>query len=174
MPKNNGYDNWMNVGGDFLDYVDTGKKKSSNDFMSYIDSGMNYGDYTEKPKGKGGNRRGRPRISNNPNEFGISLQALGDSVMHSEIQAGNAIRHGTKGRKARKERYKKEKQADLKRRGLKEGPTLGRTIYEKVKLAHNKRRATNQLKKYYHPKPKKEREEKQEELQRYKNQGDMR
>lgn len=181
MPKKDpyGWGNFMDIGGDFLDFAkkDMGSHSGPKNkgFLNYVNEGDNqlYGDYTSRPVGRGGNRKGRPKISNNPNEFGISLQALGDSVMYSEISAGNAIRHGNKGRKARKERYEKEKQEKLKARGLKEGPTLGRTIYEKVKLANNKRQVKNQLKKYYHPKPKRE-ERREEEPQRFRNQRNMR
>jgi len=189
LPKNNGYDDWMNVGGDFMKYIDSGKKGSSSDFFSYIDTGENYGDYTERPKGK--SRKGRPRISNNPNEFGISLQALGDSVMYSEIQGGNAIRHGRAGRKKRLERedekYIEKLAPNERRKYLKRKPEgfqqkylhretrpTFRKIGEKIKMKYKQRKATNQLKKYYHPKQKQEREEKQEQPQRFKNQRDMR
>ena len=189
MPKNNGYDDWMNVGGNLWDYIDSGKKGSSNDFMSYIDSGMNFGDYTKEPKGR--TRKGRPKISNDPMEFGIGLQSFGDSVMLSEISTGNAIRHGRAGHKKRMERNDKkyieklperEREKYLKRRpeGFqqkylhRETRPVFKKIGEKIKLKYEKRKTTNQLKKYYHPKQKSEKEEKQEEPQRYKNQGDMR
>lgn len=179
MPKNNdpyGWGNYLDVGRDFLSYVDKGKKGSSNDFMSYIDQGMNFGDYTKPPKGK--SRKGRPRISNDPTEFGISLQSLGDSIMQSEISTGNALRHGSKGRKKRKERYEKEHQTKLKEKGLKEGPKVGRVVLDKIKLAYNKNRTKNQLKKYYHPSLKPSTSEREsiqpEEQRRYKNDEEMR
>lgn len=173
---------YMNIGGDFLSYVDSGKKRNSNDYMSYIDQGMNFGDYTEKPKGKG--RKGRPKISNNPYEFGIGLQAFGDSVMNAEISTGNAIRHGNKARKARKERYNEERQRKLKERGLKEGPTLGRKLYDELKSRNTKRKIKKQIMnpKYRHilqkeeSKPDQSRKNESEEIQsqRYKNQEDLR
>lgn len=179
MPKNNGYDIFGT--GDFFKYLGSGKK-TSDDYMSYIDSGVNIGDYTQEPKGK--SRKGRPRISNNPMEFGISLQALGDSIMNAEISSGNAIRHGNKARKTRVKRFKEEREARIIREGRKEGKTLKRgqhleSYYDRTKKAIKQkiaqRNTTNTLKKYYHPKENKpEREERQERPQRFRHQRDMR
>jgi len=173
--KNEGFD-YLGVGGDFLEKANismngnmySGPQDKS--FLSYVKEGDSqlYGDYTESPKGKG--RKGRPKISNNPHEFAIGLQAFGDSVMNAEISTGNAIRHGSKARKKRKERYEKEYQKKLKEKGLKEGPTLGRKLINEIKLRHHQRKTAKVLKKYYHPKEKQEREEKEEEPMRFKNQ----
>jgi len=136
--------NYLDVGGDFLEkavkQMNYSGGPKNKDFLSYVNSGDSqlYGDYTEKPKGKG--RKGRPKISNNPLEFGIGLQAFGDSVMNAEISTGNAIRHGTKARKLRLERREKKHQKELKEKGLKEGPTLGRKLIDEIKLRHNKRK----------------------------------
>lgn len=143
-------------------------------FLSYVREGDSqlYGDYTSAPKGKK-QRKGRPKISNNPYEFGIGLQALGDSIMNAEISTGDAIRHGSKARTKRIKAYKEIHEKELEKRHLREGPTLGRKLINEIKLRHNKRMTTRTLKKYYHPKQKSERSEKREEQQRFKNQKDM-
>jgi len=177
LPKKNGYDDWMNVGMDFSKYIGSGKKGSSDDFFSYIDTGENYGDYTERPTKS---RKGRPKISNNPNEFGISLQALGDASISSvgSIQRGRKINRER--RKKLNELYEEKRIKGYEKEGkiLKRGQHL-ESYYDRTKKAIKQkiaqRHTTNTLKKYYHPKEKKpEREEKQEQSQRFKNQRDMR
>jgi len=77
-----------------------------------------------------------------------------------------------------KERYEKEHQTKLKEKGLKEGPKVGRVVLDKIKLAYNKNRTKNQLKKYYHPSLKPSTSEREsiqpEEQRRYKNDEEMR
>lgn len=182
MPKKDGYDNWMNFGGNVFDYVDSGKKGSSSDFFSYIDTGENYGDYTERPKGK--SRRGRPKISNNPNEFGISLQALGDVSGMSIENSYGLIKQGRKARRERVATFKQERDEKIIREGRKEGKVLKRgqhleSLYDRTKkiVKHKiaQRHTANTLKKYYHPKEKKpEREVRHERPQRFRHQRDMR
>lgn len=109
-------------------------------------------------------------ISSNSNEFGIGLENLGNAFQISEIDFGNAIRHGNKARKIRKEKYQKEHQVKLKQKGLKEGPTLGKKLIDEIKLRRDKSKTTKVLRKYYHPKKSEEKERREEEPIRFKNQ----
>jgi hypothetical protein len=132
---------------------------SNDNLLSYVKDGDSqlFGDYyTERsPRPKGKSRKSKSQISsNNSRGFGFDLQNFGDSLMLSEIGIGNSIRKENQGRKKRLEKYNEEKAEKLKSKGLQEGPTIGRKLVDKIKLAHNKRQTTNQLKKYYKPKEK--------------------
>jgi len=155
--------NFINLESNFGQSKGGPKNKTFLDYVGEGDSQL-YGDYnTSRPPKK--TKRDEQKIRRNDSRgFGFDLQNLGDQFAMSEIGIGNSIRIGNQGRKKRLENYREEKAEKLKARGLQEGKTIGRTVYDRIKLAHNKRKTTNVLKKYYKPESKSEQEERQTRL----------
>lgn len=104
-------------------------------FLNFNQDNTNFGDFTSKPKGK--QRKGRPKVSNNPEEFGTGLQYFGSALMRSEMDIEKPLRRGNTRIKRRIKEHKEK---------LQSGETLGQNIVKKVRTGIKKRNLAKKAK----------------------------